>query len=83
MEMGFKKWYNKYVGQKETAEAVSCPLDEVSPVEAFRFLRLRSVQIPMRHHSGASGRLAVSFIPRRIPFCGTENTLPAFDMLPL
>lgn len=48
MEKGFKKWYNKYVGQKETAEAVSRPLDEVSPVEAFCFLRLRSVQIPMR-----------------------------------
>ena len=75
MEKGFKKWYNKYVGQKETAEAVSRPLDEVSPVEAFCFLRLRSVQIPMRHHSGVSGRLAVSFIPRRITFCGTEKGL--------
>ena len=37
MEKGFKKWYNKYVGQKKTAGAVSRPLDEASLVEAFLF----------------------------------------------
>ena len=46
MERCFKKWYNKYVGQKETARRFLARWTKLPWWRLFCFLRLRSVQIP-------------------------------------